>query len=348
MKLRIYNGIATDNKWFFDINNNDYKFVANNQETVDIALVEKTDKTTPVPAKIYVVLDINHGYENQIGDRQWPPNWYHIVHATNTKSYVSPQVVPVDIWFNLVKAYHQRYPMRPGVIRWNYPGASAFNDTDLTNSFEKMFIFLAPNKLHPAPRCVYRSKLVKFLQESFGNYTTGSGFIGNPPESVIHSQSAYPDVPANSQSLFGLGQKEFPGWGYHPIHSSYYFHTFISIYAETIEYGDTILVTEKTYEPLIRGHFILPFSTTNFVQHLKSLGFLFPDFIDYSYDQIEDSDLRYQAYQSEISRLMAFDISTWRKFWDENLDLLYYNQKIFVERPYDRVDFDTLLKSTVC
>lgn len=331
---------------FFDLNNNDYEFVNSDHPTIDIVIDPSTN--TNISAKIYVVFDLFHNYENQIGNKLWPKKWYQITNGINKKSYVSQQVISVDFLFNRTKAYYQNYPFRSSTNKWYYAGSDAYPMLDIPGSDAKIFIFLAPNRTYGGKR-VYRTRLVNFLKQNFSDWSRGYGFIGNcddTPDMKLYGHASFKAVSNDSHDLFLLKDGPRPKGGYLPIHNSYYYHTFISIYAETMEYGDTIAVTEKTYDPLIRGHFILPFSTAGLIQHLKTMGFLFPEFIDYSYDSILDPDLRYQAYETEIQRLMKFDIQTWRNFWDENLNILYHNKKVFVERPYDRIDFDQLIEST--
>ena len=329
---------------FFDLNNDDYEFVNNpDHPAIDIS-IDNTGPNPDISAKIYLTLDLFHSYENQITIDSLPKNCYHIVTGVNNKSHISKQIIGVDFIFNRTKAYYQHYPFKPGTKKWYYLTPDAYPVLDLPSSLSKIFIFLAPNKTYGGGR-VYRTRLVNFLKQNFGNLSRGYGFIGNcddNPDMKLYGHLHFKEIPDNSHDLFLLKNGPSP-CGYLPMHNSYYYHTFISIYAETIEYGDTIVVSEKTYDPLIRGHFILPFSTEGFIQHVKTLGFLFPKFIDYSYDSISDPDLRYQAYENEIRRLMKFDIQTWRNHWDQNVDLLYHNKKVFAERPYDRIDFDQLI-----
>jgi hypothetical protein len=127
-------------------------------------------------------------------------------------------------------------------------------------------------------------------------------------------------------------------WGYCPPHNAYYQDTFISIYGETIEVGDIILATEKTYDPLIKGHFILPFSTSGFINQLRQKGIQFPSFINYSYDEIQDDDRRFNQYQSEIERLLSLSIEIWRQLYDDNIEILHQNQLWFYLKDYERVD----------
>ena len=131
---------------------------------------------------------------------------------------------------------------------------------------------------------------------------------------------------------------------YKPPHTLYYENSFISIYGETAETGNSTIVTEKTYDPLLKGHFILPFSTANFIKHLRSLGFRFPDFVDYSYDAIQDDDKRYLSYQNEVERLCKITLEKWHIHHGENQSLLSHNQKIFTDRPYDSIRLEDIIK----
>jgi hypothetical protein len=98
-------------------------------------------------------------------------------------------------------------------------------------------------------------------------------------------------------------------------------------------------VTEKTFDPLIKGHFILPFGTYKFIENTKlHYGFEFPNFIDYSYDLIEDDAQRYYAYSREVERLLTIPIDTWREHWNNYNILRTANQQIFFDRPYHRID----------
>ena len=66
---------------------------------------------------------------------------------------------------------------------------------------------------------------------------------------------------------------------------------------------DTVFITEKTYAPLARGQLTLSFGGAGTVQRLRSLGFDFPDSIDFSYDQTTDLAVRVELYAQEVTRL---------------------------------------------
>lgn len=66
---------------------------------------------------------------------------------------------------------------------------------------------------------------------------------------------------------------------------------------------DTVFITEKTYAPLARGQLTLSFGGAGTVQRLRSLGFEFPEAIDFSYDQVTDLAVRVELYAQEVTRL---------------------------------------------
>ena len=137
----------------------------------------------------------------------------------------------------------------------------------------------------------------------------------------------------------GLARWKGSRWhGYNPIHNDYYDDTFISVYGETMERGEVVVITEKTYDPLIKGHFILPFSTVGFLSALRSLGFQLPEFIDYSYDLIDDDAERFACYADEVKRVIRIPMHRWCALWREHLDMLRSNQRLFYIRDYDRLE----------
>ena len=66
---------------------------------------------------------------------------------------------------------------------------------------------------------------------------------------------------------------------------------------------DTVFITEKTYAPLARGQLTLSFGGAGTVQRLRSLGFEFPEAVDFSYDQVTDLAVRVELYAQEVTRL---------------------------------------------
>jgi hypothetical protein len=213
---------------------------------------------------------------------------------------------------------------------------------------ERQKIFLAPNKTHKQTR-PYRQKLLALLARP---EFQPLGFASNPDDTP--GSSLIPQIDFLGQdtltSLDMAAHKDSTNYyqgHYSPPHNHYYKHTFISIYTETLEVGTSIAPTEKTYDPLIKYHFILPFSTCGFIKHLKGMGFLFPEFIDYSYDNIVDDNARFESYLNEAVRLLQLPKYEWPTQLHLNKDLLEYNCRLFWHKDYDRINFHTVIKNHI-
>ena len=86
--------------------------------------------------------------------------------------------------------------------------------------------------------------------------------------------------PENRIRLISQEDLELPhdGFGkFHPVHNLYYQSTYVSAYIETLTNvnpanGQVVrALTEKTYNPLIKGHFILPFGYHGLIDDLDEL-----------------------------------------------------------------------------
>lgn len=159
----------------------------------------------------------------------------------------------------------------------------------------------------------------------FCNYK--NSFYGNPEQDKL--------IPGEEPD------KEFLGW--QPAANIYYETSLISAYVETLIHflkytkkrNIVRCVTEKTFDPLIKGHFILPFAYPNFIDDCKQYGFKFPEFINYEYDKITNNEARFAAWKNEYLRLDSIPKSTLENLYKMNLSILHHNRNIFWERPYD-------------
>ncbi len=317
-----------DARMFFDLNAQPYEIV-NNDFDFSIAPIESS-KT--------LYLEIWHNSNDQI-DRiknllKNPNAW---VISNVYSDFQHERHCTVDFLFNRTKSYYQQYPWTPGTQRW-YWRQFAYQDFDLPDASAKSKIFLSPNKTHSGDR-VYRSQLVDLLLKHQSH-----GHIGNADQRSHLYLYCHHEQPW-ARSLSELSGPTTTKWlGYSPPHNLYYQDTFISIYGETVETGIGTVVTEKTYDPLIKGHFVLPFSNVGFIQHLKNLGFQFPAFIDYSYDNIVNDAERFSRYQAEVQRLVSQTYQQWCDWWNTNIDILLYNKRLMHEREYDRVDLKLFMQ----
>jgi hypothetical protein len=353
MSISIYrpklNEDLPDPQMFFDLNGQEYELYLNPIDTdIDIVLLNHHTDMIEYPSKIKLFLEIWHNFENQINiikhkHKNNNNDWYTVTNSFNPDTEQQSNIIYNNFLFNRTKAYYSQFPFKHNTQRWYYENEHNFGYVipDRITAENKNKIYIAPNKNHTGREIKFRPQIAKLLENVYYEL----GYIGNitdNPNLVLHPHSKF-HIKSSIQVIENM-KIHVPGMaGYSPPHNAYYENTFISIYAETIEWGHTIAVTEKTYDPLIKGHFILPFSNKGFVKYLKTLGFQFPNFIDYSYDEIVEDQLRFNCYVNEIHRLMLIDLDSWKQHWNDNVKLLRYNQLIFAQTPYDQIDFKKLL-----
>ena len=108
------------------------------------------------------------------------------------------------------------------------------------------------------------------------------------------------------------------------------------------------LVTEKTFDALIRGNFILPFAYPGLIKDLTDVyGFQFPNWIDYSYDSIYDDEARFIAYTESFKKLDQFTAEEMYTLCVRDLHILEHNRAIFFSRPYSFSELHSTVMSAI-
>jgi len=103
--------------------------------------------------------------------------------------------------------------------------------------------------------------------------------------------------------------------------------------ARSTGYGS---LTEKTWKPIMAG---IPFIWISFphqMQYLKSIGYKFYSFIDYTFDSIKDDWKRYEAVYNEFKRLNDFSLEQLKEMVDSESHITEHNKNIFYNRDYHR------------
>jgi hypothetical protein len=131
--------------------------------------------------------------------------------------------------------------------------------------------------------------------------------------------------------------------GFCPVPDQYYNKTFAAIYCESTSLDRNIFhATEKTFEPLLKGIFILPYSNTNFVKNLQTFyGFKMPTLIDYAYDSVYEEMLdvdpankKVLMYLESIDKLCNLDVEYAVDYYTENFDIIKHNREVIASIPY--------------
>ena len=88
----------------------------------------------------------------------------------------------------------------------------------------------------------------------------------------------------------------------------------------------------------------MPFSYPGIVNDLKNMyGFKFPDWINYSYDSIEDDAERFHEFMKSFARLRFLSLTDLENLCARDIDILIHNRQVFYDRPYDSL-YDSLQK----
>lgn len=341
----------------FDIEKNNWAFTEVFDEAdiipvfsshnTDISLLKKIYK----PTQILLILDIFHCDSNHgnIGYISIMINVFtditkKIIYVHQNKKNKNIKFAYVDIMFNREKLYFTEYDNVKNLDQktWTtFSNKEMYTLSPINKISNKKF--LAPiriynnvvdeegNRSSMSGRMIYRKKLYNLLS-SFLN----DGWISNNENF---------DLLPNSPNNNFIMNKHTCGSGFYPVSDFHYNNSIISIYVETIIDGKKLtLVTEKTFDPLIKGNFILPFGHQYQIECIKDYGFKFPKWIDYSYDDIENLEERFLKYCQIVNNLLLIPQNELYKKMLENIDILNYNRQLFFNTPYISL-YDNTIKS---
>jgi hypothetical protein len=98
---------------------------------------------------------------------------------------------------------------------------------------------------------------------------------------------------------------------------SHYTDTIFNIITETTFENDQLNLTEKSFKAMANCHPYLVIGDAGVNQHIKNLGFeLYEDLIDYSFDSIEDNQIRLNQALKEVRKIYKMgkiEIIDWYK-----------------------------------
>lgn len=220
------------------------------------------------------------------------------------------KILPWDFMWNRSKLYYSdvndEYVRSLNLILHHYAGKHSYilNELDPNRPKTKTFLNLCGRGYG------YRLDLYVFLQE--------------------YANQGYSTV----RSLGKILEDDDIAGAFRPVPNRFYDDTYLSIYVESnCLQNNLIHITEKTFEPLFKGHFVMPFANPGTIKRLRDLGFRFPEFIDYSYDEIEDVRWRFAVFKKYIKDVLALPLD---KLYRENFDIIQHNRNQLYNLDYDR------------
>ena len=105
-----------------------------------------------------------------------------------------------------------------------------------------------------------------------------------------------------------------------------YLNTYISIVTETNFDNRILQVTDKVFKPIVNLQPFIYVASQHGLQHIRDLGYKTFDFIDESYDEIEDEYIRLMTIKEEIDRLINLGLNEIHDTYYGILDVLKYNR----------------------
>lgn len=167
------------------------------------------------------------------------------------------------------------------------------------------------NKIRQNPK--YQSLYIKWFQMSEANgpvptVASIDAILGPDSKEFLRYEKNYPNFSATPESELCISVEDF---------RNSYLNLVVESRLENIGY-----LTEKIYKPLRTGQLFLVQGPPGAVQYLRSIGFdTFDDFIDHSYDKIENWQERSDAVLSELDRIY----SSIEKFYFASKERRQYN-----------------------
>lgn len=134
-----------------------------------------------------------------------------------------------------------------------------------------------------------------------------------------------------------------------PPARKYFDNTYITAQVESVCKGPTILYSEKTYDHLIQGRFVMNYGPRHFYRTLVNDGWKLPVGVDYSWDDVKDQDNsrqipaepRFCAYIKELSELSS-NMERLHDLFIANRDVFAHNQQQLQQKPYDIISLEQL------
>lgn len=334
----------------FDLEKDKWEFTESMQEADVIAVLKKYSKEEidrqidyiqpNYKNQTIIIMNLFHIDDNSDSEQNhqnhimfWNRLTKNVVIAHTNKE--NKKQIFYDILWNRSKSYFTEYDKHDHKDRvWTWSASDKMFAITPIDKKDPRKLFLSPNRIYydseffTHPRINTRFKLKNLLENKNGFISDPQHGIGLEPEEI---------------SKFG-SILEGNGGTWFPVANHYYNSSYISIYVETITDGPcTKTITEKTWDPLLKGHFILPYGYCGLVADIKSYGFIMPEWIDYSYDKESSQEHRWKKYVQSLQSILEKSIIEIDQLYNKDKEILEHNRSIFYSRPYD-VLYDKIKK----
>ena len=238
-----------------------------------------------------------------------PHRVYLTVNQSPKLKLAGVQVIPWDFMWNRYRSYYTESIPHNNLYLHHYsgPGAYQLPELEFEKPRDKKFLSLTGREFG------YRTNLYEYVRDF------NDGYVSNRSRGIT----------IEGCNIVGA---------FDPVPNKFYLDSYVSVYCESNFLQDNLIhITEKTYEPLVKGHIILPFSNPGTIARLLELGFRMPSGVDYTFDSIMDPHQRFIALTDEFQKLMMKNLP---KLYKDNQDVFIHNQRCVAQINYD----DRILK----
>ena len=260
--------------------------------------------------------------------------WYKIAPDNNTKGLRRENFDIADIksfpdW-NKISGSLGGYPsvprlyLSPNNTRFGYVynrHLSAFKDYD--HIYPE---WLNSNNDYDMEQLLIYKHLRDFLRQDLctllSNYP---GYLGN--QNINHFLIGQGVTPGQLDTQISMSVSP----GNVPLNNEYYKNSVLTINVETLSKSQPKntprLITEKTWDILIKGHFMLTFAYQGFYQDLKQIyNIQLPDWIDYDFDTETDNLQRWARFKLEVIRVLNMGPEKLFKLRERDKHILIHNR----------------------
>ena len=211
------------------------------------------------------------------------------------------KIIPWDFMWNRTKAYYTETVPESLYLHHYSAGQYTLPTLDFTSDREQIMLCMTGREYG------YRTRLYETVKDH-------NGFISN-----------------RSRGKFLEGAPVVGAFS--PVPNKFYLESYFSLYVESnCLQPDLIHITEKTFDPLLKGHLVLPFTNPGAIQRLRDIGFRFTNQIDYGFDAIQDPETRFRAVIAEYTMLTFINID---RIYKDSQEILIHNQNCINTIPYD-------------
>ena len=214
------------------------------------------------------------------------------------------------------------------------------------NPIDDKFLFLSYNRQ-------YRFHRIRFIIDLFENKLIDKGLISlDKPYGIPFNVSE--EGRDFLENKTPLTIDTLPELKYNlaiNITTEDYERTFLSVVTETLADEGTLFFSEKIWKPIMVGHPFMVFGNRGSLKHLKSLGFkTFDKWIDESYDDGEDFQIRSQMITNELIRFSQKskeELINIRLEMDEICSFNFHHFKQYYEEKYGDDDQSKTIRNVL-